>query len=210
MTKRGKLIVFEGIDGAGKSSQLTRAATYLREGGHAVVVTREPGGTAIGERIRSLLLSVEHENMDAVCELLLYGADRRQHVREVILPALAAGQIVLSDRYTFSTIAYQGYGRDLDAGLIDQINAIATGGLAADMTLIFDVERETAAARLRQGNGGQQDRLEGEGAAFFNRVRRGFLTLAAQAEAPVAVIDGRGDEDTVFDAVRAALGELAL
>lgn len=210
MRERGKLIAFEGIDGAGKSCQMAQVTEYLQMRGYKTVNTREPGGTDIGVQIRKLLLNVVNGNMHPHCELLLYAADRSQHVDEIIAPALSEGKIVLTDRYALSTVAYQGYGRHLEADLIEQLNQIATSGLKADLTFVFDIDRETAAQRIASGRNGNLDRLEKEDASFFERVRQGFLDVASKDEERIKVIDGRGSEDEVFVSLKPHLEALGL
>jgi dTMP kinase len=173
---RGKLIVFEGGEGAGKTTQIQRIQTRLKRSLLPnILATREPGGTQLGQAIRALLL--EDQTPSSRAELLLYAADRAQHVETYLQPALAAGSIVLCDRYTDSTIAYQGYGRGIDLDLIAQLNQIATNGLESDLTLWFDIPVEIGL--LRAQNRGRRDRIEQADLAFHQRVRQGFATLAA-------------------------------
>ena len=202
--ERGVFIVFEGFDGSGKTTQLEKARAFLAERGREVVVTREPGGTAIGEKIRGLLLDTANGDMCDGCELLLYAASRAQHVAEIIAPALAEGKAVLCDRFGLSTAAYQGYGRGLDLERIAAVHRAAAGGVEPDLTLVIDVPAEVGAERVGGRRGEGKDRLEREEIEFFERVRRGYLT-EAEGDGTVAVIDGRGDADGIFDAVRAAL-----
>jgi dTMP kinase len=193
--QRGKFITFEGIDGCGKTTQLPLLARHLAEQGIACLVTREPGGTAIGKRIRAVLLDVPGEQdapVEPLTELLLYAADRAQHVRQLILPALAAGMIVLSDRYADATIAYQGYGRGFDLPMVEHLMELAMGGLKPDATLLFDLDVQTGLSRVH-GRGKssvsnsiisapaeQPDRLDLEPLEFHERVRRGYHLLAAR------------------------------
>jgi dTMP kinase len=171
----GVFITLEGVEGAGKTTQARMLAEALRARGHEVVATREPGGTAIGTRIREVLLAPEHGAMDAVTELLLYAAARRQHVAELIQPALRRGAIVLCDRFSDSTRAYQGEGRGLPMETIEALDAIATRGLAPDLTLLLDVSPEVGLARNHSAC--KHDRIEAESLAFHTRVREGFLAL---------------------------------
>lgn len=194
--QKGLLIVFEGIDGSGKTSQIRRTKEYLEEKGYEVITTREPGGTPIGTAIRGLLLDPANDKMTNTCELLLYGADRAQHLEEQILPALSAGKAVISDRFSLSTVAYQGYGRGLDTELISRIGDIACCGVASQKTFVLDVPVEVGFARV----GKEQDRLESAGAAFMERVRQGYLT-EAKKDATVSVIDGTLSETEVFQAI---------
>ncbi len=182
-------ITFEGIDGSGKSTQMRLLANYLSSQHHEVVLTREPGGTPLGSRLRSALLDVETD-VDPLAELLLYAADRAQHVRTVIRPALASGRIILSDRYADATVAYQGAGRGFTRELIDRVIEIATEGLKPDLTLIFDVSPEEGVARRsRRTNSGTADRLDAESIEFHARVRAAYLEIAAREPSRVTVID---------------------
>ena len=207
MDRKGLFLVFEGIDGAGKSSQLLRTKAYLEERGFEVVTTREPGGTAIGEKIRGLLLDPENSAMNDRCELLLYGASRAQHVAEVIAPALRAGKAVLCDRFSLSTAAYQGYGRGLDLSLLETVNRVAVSGVEPDCTVVVDVSVEIGAKRVSVSRGEPKDRLEREKSDFFRRVRQGFLT-EAEKDPKIVVVDGEASEEEVFDAIRRELETL--
>ena len=207
MDRKGLFLVFEGIDVAGKSSQLLRTKAYLEERGFEVVTTREPGGTAIGEKIRGLLLDPENSAMNDRCELLLYGASRAQHVAEVIAPALRAGKAVLCDRFSLSTAAYQGYGRGLDLSLLETVNRVAVSGVEPDCTVVVDVSVEIGAKRVSVSRGEPKDRLEREKSDFFRRVRQGFLT-EAEKDPKIVVVDGEASEEEVFDAIRRELETL--
>jgi len=175
MFVRGRFITFEGIEGAGKSTQLGLLRGWMEGAGLPVLTTREPGGTALGAAVRGLLLSPREGAVAPEAELLLYEADRAQHVREVVRPALEAGTHVLCDRFTDSTLAYQAFGRGLDEERVRGLNAWAAGGLVPDLTLLFLPATEEGLRRATAGGG---DRLEGEGVAFHERVRSGFLELA--------------------------------
>jgi dTMP kinase len=191
-------ITFEGIDGSGKSTQLRMLASVLRLRGRDVIVTREPGGTPLGTRLRAALLDNE-EQVDPLAELLLYAADRAQHVRQLVRPALATGHIVLSDRYADATVAYQGAGRGFSPALIDEVVALATGGLMPDLTLIFDLPiAESRARDKRRTDGGDaNDRLDAETDDFRTRVRAAYLQIAAAAPDRVRVVDAsRSVEET--------------
>jgi len=183
MAERGRFLVLEGIDGCGKSTQLERLQAWLPASGllpdgAELVVTREPGGTALGQALRALLLHPPGEAAPcSTAELLLYAADRAQHVQQRIAPALAAGHWVLSDRFSGSTAAYQGYGRGLPLTLIDQLAAIATGGLQPDLTLLLELPLADALRRRQQR---PADRIEASGEAFLQRVCDGFAALAQQ------------------------------
>lgn len=205
---RGRFLVLEGIDGSGKTSQLERLGRWLpRSGlmppGSRVVSTREPGGTPLGQRLRQLLLHPPQELAPlARAELLLYAADRAQHVQSLIEPALAAGAWVLSDRFAGSTAAYQGHGRGLSMALIDQLEVIATAGLVPDLTLWLDLPL-TLSAQRRDHRGA--DRIEAAGLPFLQRVSAGFAQLAA--ERGWSRVDAAGSAAEVETALRAALLE---
>jgi len=175
----GLFIVFDGIDGCGKSTQLAHAAEKLTKDGRTVVTTREPGGTDISEKIRSVILSSDNGAIVNECELLLYAAARAQHVREKIVPALERGSLVLCDRFDCATFAYQGYGRKISLPLLTTINAIAAGGVQPDLTFIFDISVDAAFARLSDMKK-SRDRLESGGKDFFSRVAEGYRTIALQ------------------------------
>lgn len=182
---RGKFITLEGIDGAGKSTHIVGIADFLRARGKDVVVTREPGGTPLGEKLRELLLS---RPMNIETETLLMFAARREHIAQVIAPALAAGRWVLSDRFTDATYAYQGAGRGMAADRIAVLERWVQQGLQPDLTLVFDVPVEIAGRRLARG---PADRFEREGPGFFERIRAGYLERAATNGSRVRVIDSR-------------------
>ncbi|MGB3758650.1 MAG: dTMP kinase [Rivularia sp. (in: cyanobacteria)] len=175
---KGKLIVFEGVEGCGKTTQMQLCCEWLQSLSIPVVTTREPGGTQLGLHLRSLLLeSTENKAISATTELLLYAADRSQHVEQELLPNLEAGKIILCDRYIDSTIAYQGYGRNLDINLIHQLNSIATSGLKSDLTLWLDLDVEQGMARKRK-SGEKADRIEQEKIEFHRRVQKGYFEQA--------------------------------
>jgi len=188
----GAFITFEGIDGSGKSTQLRMLASVIRLRGMDVVQTREPGGTPLGARLREALLDAQ-EQVDPLAELLLYAADRAQHVRALLLPALAEGRIVLSDRYADATVAYQGAGRGFEPSLVAEVVALATGGLKPDLTLLFDlpVAASSERSRLRADDGEPADRLDLEHDYFHMRVRDAYLKLAAAEPERVRVLDAR-------------------
>lgn len=197
-------ITFEGTDGSGKSTQLRMLASELRLRGHEVVSTREPGGTPLGSHIRQLVLEAE-EHVDPLAELLLYAADRAQHVRTLIRPAIDSGHIVLSDRYADATAAYQGAGRGFPDELISEVIALATGGLMPDMTIVFDLTVDESLRRSahRKGSGGKLDRLDAEDAAFHTRVRDAYHRIAVAEPERVHIIDAGGSvEETHSDVMR--------
>ncbi|HXC99721.1 MAG TPA: dTMP kinase [Verrucomicrobiae bacterium] len=201
----GLLISFEGTEGCGKTTQITRLAERLRTYGRSVKLVREPGGTPIGEEIRHTLKhSQQNHAMTAEAELLLINASRAQLVREVIRPALAAGEIVLCDRFYDSTIAYQGYGRGLDLKLIHGVIDFAVGETRPRLTLLLEISPETSAARLAARQSGQpvtRDRFEEADRAFFERVAGGYKALAAAEPGRVKVVDAAGSVDAVGEAV---------
>lgn len=178
----GTFITFEGIDGSGKSTQLRLLANFLKQAGCEVLLTREPGGTPVGNRLRAALLDAQEE-VDPLTELLVFAADRAQHVRRVLRPALELGQVVFSDRYADATAAYQGAGRGFSPELISEIIQLATEGLKPDLTLLFDLPVEDSTTRTQRRTNGVRrgDRLDSENAEFHTRVREAYLQLA-QAE----------------------------
>jgi dTMP kinase len=194
-----RFIVLEGVDGSGKSTQAQLLADALRAEGHTVVLTREPGGTSLGERLRAIILDREIACAPRA-ELLMILAVRAQHVAEVIQPAVAAGSIVISDRFSLSSLAYQGYGRGLPLDEIRAADAAATGRVQPDLTLVIDVPLDTLLARV----GERSDRFEGEGRDFLQRVITGYRSLAA-TDPHIRMIDGTGTVDAVFQAIRHAL-----
>lgn len=190
--KRGRFITLEGIDGAGKSTQLAALVAFLQQRGVDLVQTREPGGTPLGEKLRALLL---HEAMHADTEAMLMFAARREHLAEVIEPALAAGRWVVCDRFSDASFAYQGAGRGLPLARLEALEQWTHGGLQPDLTLLFDLPEDVAAARVQAGRDAA-DRFEQEQQAFFARVRAGYLARAAADPGRFLVLDaGRAPED---------------
>ena len=181
---KGLFITFEGADGCGKTTQLMLLAKYLKAQGREVVVTREPGARGLGEKIREILPNYDGE-VSSRAEAFMFLADRAQHIDVIVNPAIKSGKIVLCDRHTDSSVAYQGYGRRLDIDEIKRLNSIATNGKKPDMTLIFDIDVETSMARV----GDTKDRMESAGIEFFNRVRNGYLEIAKQEPNRVKVLD---------------------
>ncbi len=199
----GTFITFEGIDGGGKSTQLRLLANFLRSQGCEVLVTREPGGTPVGLRLRSALLDAQ-EQVDPLTELLVFAADRAQHVRRVLRPALETGQIVLSDRYADATKAYQGAGRGFSADLISEIIQLATEGLLPDLTLLFDLSVAESSARTRRRSEGRQkgDRLDSEDAEFHTRVREAYLDLAEKEPERFRIVTTKGPAEETHERVK--------
>ncbi len=203
-------VTFEGIEGSGKTSLLPLVTRHLEKGGHSCLVTREPGGTVIGRQIRAVLLDPANDGMDAGAELLLYTADRVQHVRTVIGPALAEGKVVLCDRYVDATRVYQGLARGVGVTLVDQLHDVAVGGLLPDLTILLDLDPEVGLARAwRQiGSGersGDETRFENEALLFHQKVRNGYLRLASESPKRFCVIDAGVSPETVAGAVTAAI-----
>jgi len=204
-------ITFEGLDGSGKSTHLERASSWLATRGVAHLATREPGGTEIGAAIRKVFLDRRHGVMDPRVELLLVFAARRQNLVEQIEPALGAGSHVLCDRWTDSTYAYQGYGRGIALGDIAEVDRLATGGRQPDRTLFFDLPAEMARSRghsRSRRRRGAVDRIDAETLAFYEKVRAGYLELAAREPGRIKVIDSAGSLEATEYAVRAALADL--
>lgn len=201
MTTRGRFITFEGPEGSGKSTQLRLLGERLRKSGHDVLETQEPGGTPIGIQIRHVLLDAKNRELCPTAELLLMFASRAQNVDELILPALSAGRTVLSDRFTDSTLAYQGVGRGLGTDLVYELDRIACRGLIPDLTLLIDIDAETGLARARQ------TRMEEQGVDFHRRVREAYRQLAADEPSRVKLIDGSQTPEAVADQVWQAVQE---
>jgi len=199
MAKRGVFITFEGMDGCGKTTQMRRLGKRLREAGQQVVETVEPGGTQIGSQIRSILLDSANRELSSTTELLLYFAARAQNVDQLIQPALGEGKIVLSDRFTDSSLAYQGCGRGLGAETVLALDRIACRGLKPDLTLLIEIDLATSLARAeaRNRHGNRTDRMEEQEAAFYNRVRDAYGALAAAEPDRVRIIDGTLSVDQV-------------
>jgi len=194
----GTLITFEGIDGSGKSTQLRMLANYLKEVGCEVLLTREPGGTPVGVRLRGALLDA-HEEVDPLTELLVFAADRAQHVRRVLRPAIAAGKVIISDRYADATVAYQGAGRGFSPELIAEIVQLATEGLKPDLTVLFDLSVEDSIARTskRANAKNKGDRLDAEASDFHVRVRDAYLQIARAEPERVKIVEtNRPPEET--------------
>ncbi len=201
----GLFITFEGPEGCGKSTQMRLLADYLQAQGAAVLVTREPGGTAIGEAVRFILLDPAHTEVLPVTEFLLFSAARAQHVAQVIRPHLAGGGIVLCDRYTDSSLAYQGYGGQLDLEALQFISRFATGGLVPDLSFYLDVPVEVGLRRKARGGGDAWNRMEQKELAFHRRVRAGYLAMVAQEPGRWVVVNATDEVEAVQAAIRQAV-----
>lgn len=201
MDMAGIFITFEGPDGAGKTTQVKLLERHLRQKGYDVLVTREPGGTPVGEEIRKILLNRNYKDMDAVTEMYLYAASRAQHVRRVIKPALDEGKMVLCDRFVDSSIAYQGFGRGLGMDVVEAVNRYALGGIVPDLTLFLNIRPEDALARGRIRSE-ELDRLESEELEFHRRVYQGFLVLQKKYTERIKEVDATRSVDEVFEQVR--------
>lgn len=199
----GVFITLEGPEGAGKTTQLKLLSKYLEDNNIEYVITRDPGGTALGKPIRRILLNSESE-VHPLTELLLYEADRAQNVSEIIVPNLKAGKLVFCDRYIDSTAAYQGAGRGIDKKLIDQLNEVATNGLKPDMTILFDIESAEGLSRLHPSG---HDRLEREALDFHQRVREGYLALSKQEPQRWRVLDAAAPMSSVQEELRRLVQE---
>lgn len=202
-SRKGRFITFEGADGSGKTTQIPLLADRLRSLGRDVVQTVEPGGTSIGLQVRRILLDTANQELCPTAEMLLYFAARAQNFDQIILPAWEAGAVVLSDRYTDSTLAYQGGGRGLSRNVVLTLHDIACHGLQPDLTIYIDIDvatgLERAAERAKQGPG--RDRLENEAAEFHERVRAAYLELAREHSNRIKVVDGRGDRAQVAERI---------
>ena len=214
MARRGKFITFEGLDGTGKSTQMGRLSAALRAAGHKVVETREPGGTPTGEKIRKVLLDSGTYGLSPMAEMALMFASRAQHIAEVIEPALAAGSMVLCDRFTDSTEAYQGSGRKLGSEAVRDLHRILCGDLQPDLTLLLDSNPHTSVSRARRRNrraaknaGHNENRFEQETRAFFGRVREGYAAIAKREPGRVAMIDARGSPGQTHARIMEAVGK---
>lgn len=205
-------ITFEGVEGSGKTTQIRLLRKYLSRKGIPCKVTREPGGTRIGEKIRRILLNPEHREMVPLTELLLYESSRAQHVQEVILPLLKKGVVVLSDRFADASVAYQGYGRKVDLKWVETLNRLASFGIKPDMTFLLDCPTDLglkrALERNRRSKNEKEGRFEKEQMEFHQRVRKGYLALAKKEPNRVKVIDTRSGEEKVFEKIRTVVDQL--
>lgn len=200
---QGLFITFEGPDGCGKTTQMKLLAEYFEKKGKEVVLTREPGGKGLGEKVREILLNYDGEVSDR-CESFLFLADRAQNIDIIVNPAVKEGKIVLCDRHIDSTVAYQGYGRGLNIDRINMLNNLATNGKKPDLTLVFDVDVETSMKRV----GKEKDRMESAGIDFHNRVRKGYLELAKQEPKRIKVLDARKSIEEIHKDVINILAEV--
>jgi len=208
-----RFVTLEGGDGSGKTTQMRLLDEHLGSSDVPRLITREPGDSSVGKEVRQLLLERRDEPLSCEAELFLIAADRAQHVREIIKPALRAGRLVLCDRYTDSTLAYQGYGRGIDLPLLRRINHLATAGLMPDLTVVFDCPAELALSRAAErmnrakAKVGREDRFEAEGLEFQKRVRQGFLELAKSEPARFVVLDGDASPESIHEEVRKIIDE---
>ena len=205
----GIFITFEGVEGCGKTTQLKLLKKRLEDAGTKVTATREPGGCPIADQMRAILLDANNSAITPLAELLLYAAARAQHVQEVIVPALERGETVLCDRFTDATVAYQGHGRELDLDVIGLLNGLATGGVSPALTILIDCPVELglsrALSRIEAAAGAREERFELESVRFHERVRAGYLALAAAQPERFVVVDGSGDVARTEKLVLAAL-----
>jgi len=205
--KKGIFITFEGIDGCGKSIQADLLRDFIKDKGKEIILVREPGGTEISEQIRSILLNPENIEMDSSTETILLSASRAQLTRQVIIPSLKGGILVICDRYADSTLAYQGYGRGFSIEWLEKINEFATDGQIPDATILIDVPIKTALHRLKKK---LKDRLERESTDFLRRVREGYLTLAEKQTKRYIVIDGLKSIQTIHNEIKQKLEDFSL
>jgi dTMP kinase len=208
----GVFITFEGIEGSGKSTQISRLLQYLTEQRRPVTLTREPGGTPIGDQVRRILLDPVNRRLDPTAELLLYAASRAQHLREVILPALAEGRILLCDRFSDATLAYQGYGRGLSVPVIRELDRIVTAGLRPMLTVLLDLPAEAGLGRARGRNTSQglhgEARFENEEIAFHSMVRDGYLQLAKEEPGRIRVVNAARSPEEIQVEIRKVVDEV--
>ncbi|MBI5044171.1 MAG: dTMP kinase [Nitrospirae bacterium] len=196
MKNKGLFITFEGIEGCGKTTQMNLLSDYLKKEGFSVLKTREPGGTRIGEKIRDILLNPDNKKMAKETEILLYGASRTQHIEEIIKPALKSGKIVLCDRYTDSTLAYQGFGRNMGISFIKRACRLSLGTIQPDLTILLDLDVKAGLDRIKNRKGGN-DRIEKEKIAFHNRVRKGYLKLAKASRERIKIVKADKEIDEI-------------
>lgn len=203
---KGLFVTFEGIDGCGKTTQIEKLSSELESSGIPYVLIREPGGTEIGEKIRTILLDKANSRMHARTEILLYEAARAQIVEERILPEIKEGKVVICDRFFDSTMAYQGFARGLGQETVEMLNGFSTAGLSPDVTFLLDLDEQTAYER-RHGRSDEEDRLEAEGLAFMRKVREGYLAISRNNER-IHVIDAASSPDEIFQRVKQVVWEV--
>jgi len=205
-------ITFEGVEGSGKTTQIRRLKTYLARKGIPCMVTREPGGTRIGDQVRKILLNPDHKGLDPLAELFLYEAARAQHIKEFIKPLLKKKGVILCDRFADASVAYQGEGRRLGVKLVERLNQLATDGLKPDVTFLLDCPTGVGLKRAIRRNEvlkqEKEGRFEKEKIQFHNRVRKGYLSLARKEPRRVKVIDTRKGEDMVFEEIRGIIEKI--
>lgn len=200
----GVLIAFEGIEGSGKSTQARKLHSFLQHLSLPCIISYEPGGTGIGDQIRNILLSVKNNNMHRKTELLLYLASRAQHVYEKILPALRKGKIVITDRFSLSSMAYQGSARDFSYKVVSRLNKFATAGINPDLTILVDLPVAIGLSRTETRSGDKLDRLEKEETEFHEKIRRAYLNLAKRSPKKILVFSGQKKEDELFIEIKNA------
>ncbi len=205
---KGIFITFEGIEGAGKSTQAKKLYEFLKSKDHKVLLTREPGGTKTGKKIREILLTPTDEIFPPFAELFLYEADRSFHIENVIKPNINSGFIVICDRFIDSTLAYQGYARGLDIKIVKQLNNLATGGLKPDITFLIDIPVEEGLKRIKEKRG--FDRIEQEDLEFHKRLREGFLHIAKEEKDRVVILNGLKSEKQIFNQILKVLKEKSI
>ncbi|WP_010681090.1 dTMP kinase [Acetivibrio cellulolyticus] len=205
--KRGLFITTEGTDGSGKTTQIKLIESYLKGKGFEVVVTREPGGTSIGEKIRSIILDTENSDMAYITEMMLYASARAQLVNELIKPSLSEGKVVICDRFIDSSYVYQGFGRNIDIELIERVNRIALDGIMPDVTLFFDIDPEVALERRIQSTGA--DRIEREAMDFHRKVYNGYKKLASMYPDRIKAIESNRNIEEIFSDVKAYLDKFS-
>lgn len=203
-------ITFEGIEGTGKSTQITKIKEYYESQGKEVFLTMEPGGSRVGTELRKMLLHVDNKDITPITELFLYLADRAQHIAQIIRPALEEGKVVLCDRFADSTIVYQGYGRGLDTQVLKQLNEVAVDGLWPDLTIILDIDPEIGLKRamlrnIEDGKAKEEGRFEAEHISFHNRIREGYLTWAALNRDRIKIVNAAATPEDVFDRIKNVL-----
>ncbi|WP_319466695.1 dTMP kinase [uncultured Pseudodesulfovibrio sp.] len=203
-------ITFEGIEGTGKTTQITRVKEYFEAQGREVFLTLEPGGSRVGQELRKMLLHVDNKDLTPITELFLYLADRAQHIAQVIRPEIEAGKVVLCDRFADSTIVYQGYGRGLDTKVLQQLNEVAVDGLWPDLTIVLDIDPEIGLKRatlrnLEEGKAKEEGRFEAEHISFHNRIREGYLTWAALNRDRIKIANAGATPDEVFDRIKSII-----